>query len=123
MSPRVQAKMLRVLEEQRLEPVGSNTAISVDVRVISATNKPLDGLIENGHFRPDLSLSSKRDPVPGAAGRTSEDIPVLTEFFNKKFSLEYGKTPKQFETDAIDSLQNYEWPETFASCETRSSAS
>ncbi|MBK7802843.1 MAG: sigma-54 factor interaction domain-containing protein [Chloracidobacterium sp.] len=45
MSPRVQAKMLRVLEEQRFEPVGSNTPVSVDVRVISATNKPLDGLI------------------------------------------------------------------------------
>ncbi|MCC6327575.1 MAG: sigma-54-dependent Fis family transcriptional regulator, partial [Acidobacteria bacterium] len=47
MSPRVQAKMLRVLEEQRFEPVGSNTAIKVDVRVISATNKPLDALIDN----------------------------------------------------------------------------
>jgi len=54
MSPRVQAKMLRVLEEQRFEPVGSNTPISVDVRVISATNKPLDGLIDNGNFRSDL---------------------------------------------------------------------
>ncbi len=111
MSPRVQAKMLRVLEEQRFEPVGSNTAISVDVRVISATNKPLDGLIENGHFRPDLFYRLNVIPfqVPPLRER-SEDIPVLTEFFNKKFSLEYGKTPKQFETDAIDSLQNYEWP-------------
>ncbi|HCA57135.1 MAG TPA: Fis family transcriptional regulator, partial [Blastocatellia bacterium] len=51
MSPRVQAKMLRVLEEQRFEPVGSNTAIKVDVRVISATNKRLDWLIDNGNFR------------------------------------------------------------------------
>jgi two-component system, NtrC family, nitrogen regulation response regulator NtrX len=54
MSARVQAKLLRVLEEQRFEPVGSNTAIRVDVRVISATNKRLDDLIENGNFRPDL---------------------------------------------------------------------
>ena len=54
MSPRVQAKMLRVLEEQRFDPVGSNTPIKVDVRVISATNKPLEYLIESGNFRPDL---------------------------------------------------------------------
>ena len=54
MSVRVQAKMLRVLEEQRFEPVGSNTPVKVDVRVISATNKPLAGLIENGDFRHDL---------------------------------------------------------------------
>src|SRR3982750_3147161 len=54
MSARVQAKVLRVLEEQRFEPVGSNTPVKVDVRVLAATNKPLDSLIENGHFRPDL---------------------------------------------------------------------
>src|SRR5258706_44596 len=54
MSPRVQAKMLRVLEEQRFVPVGSNTPVSVDVRGISATNNPLDGLIETGNFRSDL---------------------------------------------------------------------
>ena len=54
MSPRVQAKMLRVLEEQRFEPVGSNTPVKVDVRVISATNKRLEDLFDNGDFRPDL---------------------------------------------------------------------
>src|SRR5688500_16496735 len=54
MSPRVQSKMLRVLEEQRFEPVGSNTPVMVDVRVISATNQPLESLIESGNFRPDL---------------------------------------------------------------------
>ncbi len=54
MSPRVQAKMLRVLEEQRFEPVGSNTPVKIDVRVISATNKRLDDLIEEGNFRADL---------------------------------------------------------------------
>src|SRR4029078_9113016 len=54
MSPRVQAKMLRVLEEQRFEPVGSNTPVNVDVRVISATNKNLDALIEGNTFRHDL---------------------------------------------------------------------
>lgn len=111
MSPRVQAKMLRVLEEQRIEPIGSNTPVTVDVRVISATNKPLDSLIENGHFRPDLFYRLNVIPfqVPPLRER-SEDIPVLTEYFNQKFSLEYGKPPKQFTTDAIESLQSHNWP-------------
>lgn len=111
MSNRVQAKMLRVLEEQRFEPVGSNLPISVDVRVISATNKPLDGLIENGDFRSDLFYRLNVIPfqVPPLRER-SEDIPVLTDYFNEKFSLEYGKAPKVFAADAIDTLQNYRWP-------------
>jgi two-component system nitrogen regulation response regulator NtrX len=58
MSPRVQAKMLRVLEEQRFEPVGSNTPVKVDVRVISATNKSLDDLIESGTFAPIYFIGS-----------------------------------------------------------------
>ncbi len=110
MSPRVQAKMLRVLEEQRFEPVGSNTPVSVDVRVISATNKPLDGLIDNGNFRSDLFYRLNVIPfqVPPLRER-SEDVPVLIEHFNQRFSLEYGKAPKLFTTDAIEALQGYEW--------------
>lgn len=110
MSPRVQAKMLRVLEEQRFEPVGSNTPVSVDVRVISATNQPLDGLIENGNFRPDLFYRLNVIPfqVPPLRER-SEDVPMLAEFFNQRFSHEYGKPPKQFAEDAIGALQGYEW--------------
>ncbi|MEO6050417.1 MAG: sigma-54 dependent transcriptional regulator [Pyrinomonadaceae bacterium] len=110
MSPRVQAKMLRVLEEQRFEPVGSNTPVSVDVRVISATNKPLDGLIENGNFRPDLFYRLNVIPfqVPPLRERT-EDVPMLTEHFNLRFSHEYRKPPKQFTSDAIEALQGYEW--------------
>lgn len=110
MSPRVQAKMLRVLEEQRFEPVGSNTPVTVDVRVISATNKPLDGLIENGHFRSDLFYRLNVIPfqVPPLRERR-EDIPVLVEHFNRKFSVDYGKTPKFFTSDAVDALQGYQW--------------
>ena len=67
MSPRVQAKILRVLEEQSFEPVGSNTPVKVDVRVISATNQPLSNLIENGHFRADLFLSSECHSVSDSA--------------------------------------------------------
>ncbi len=110
MSPRVQAKMLRVLEEQRFEPVGSNTPVSVDVRVISATNKPLDGLIDNGNFRADLFYRLNVIPfqVPPLRERP-EDVPLLVEHFNRRFSAEYGKQPKEFSSDAIESLQTNEW--------------
>lgn len=110
MSPRVQAKMLRVLEEQRFEPVGSNTPISVDVRVVSATNKPLESLIENGNFRSDLFYRLNVIPfqIPPLRERT-EDIPLLVEHFNQRFSADYGKQPKQFALDAMERLQANDW--------------
>ena len=109
-SRRVQAKMLRVLEEQRFEPVGSNMPVSVDVRVVSATNKPLDSLIDNGNFRADLFYRLNVIPfqVPPLRERR-EDVPLLAEHFNQRFSLEYGKPVKQFSKDAIDALQGYDW--------------
>ncbi|HMO81699.1 MAG TPA: sigma-54 dependent transcriptional regulator [Pyrinomonadaceae bacterium] len=111
MSPRVQAKMLRVLEEQRFEPVGSNTPVKVDVRVISATNKRLDDLIDNGNFRADLFYRLNVIPfqIPPLRERP-EDIPVLTEHFNQRFSADYGKKPKIIADDAMDSLRSYMWP-------------
>jgi two-component system, NtrC family, nitrogen regulation response regulator NtrX len=110
MSPRVQAKMLRVLEEQRFEPVGSNMPVSVDVRIVSATNKSLDSLIDNGNFRSDLFYRLNVIPfqVPPLRERR-EDVPLLAEHFNQRFSLEYGKRSKQFSDDAIAALQEYEW--------------
>ncbi len=110
MSERVQAKMLRVLEEQRFEPVGSNTPVSVDVRVISATNKRLDDLIENGNFRTDLFYRLNVIPfqIPPLRERL-EDIPALIEHFNKKFSADYGKKSKKFSEDAVEAMQNYAW--------------
>src|SRR5687767_10149532 len=110
MSPRVQAKMLRVLEEQRFEPVGSNTPVTVDVRVISATNKPLADLIESGTFRSDLFYRLNVIPfqIPPLRERL-EDVPLLVEHFNQKFSAEYGKRAKNFTKEAIDALQNYSW--------------
>jgi two-component system, NtrC family, nitrogen regulation response regulator NtrX len=110
MSPRVQAKMLRVLEEQRFERVGSNAPIKVDVRVISATNKRLEDLFENGDFRPDLFYRLNVIPfqVPPLRERI-EDLPLLVEHFNLKFSSDYGKKPKVFTEDAIEALQNHIW--------------
>jgi two-component system nitrogen regulation response regulator NtrX len=111
MSARVQAKMLRVLEEQRFEPVGSNTPVKVDVRVLSATNKSLDELIEKGDFRADLFYRLNVIPfqVPPLRERL-EDVPFLVEHYNRKFSAKYGKKPKAFAGEAIERMQNYIWP-------------
>jgi two-component system nitrogen regulation response regulator NtrX len=111
MSARVQSKVLRVLEEQRFEPVGSTQSVRVDVRVIAATNKRLDALIEQGSFRPDLFYRLNVIPfeLPPLRERL-EDVPLLTEHFNQKFSTSYGRKPKRFDEDAINALQNYSWP-------------
>jgi two-component system, NtrC family, nitrogen regulation response regulator NtrX len=110
MSPRVQAKMLRVLEEQRFEPVGSNTPVKVDVRVLSATNKTLDELIERGDFRADLFYRLNVIPfqVPPLRERL-EDVPLLVEHYNKYFSGKYGKPQKKFTREVIEHLQNHVW--------------
>ena len=111
MSANVQAKVLRVLEEQRFEPVGSGNSVKVDVRVIAATNKRLDAEIEQGKFRPDLFYRLNVIPfeLPPLRERL-EDVPLLVDFFNQNFSQAYGKIPKQFQGEAIEELQNYSWP-------------
>lgn len=111
MSANVQAKVLRVLEEQRFEAVGSNTPVTVDVRVIAATNKRLDEAIEKGSFRADLYFRLNVIPfeVPPLRERL-EDVPLLVEHFNQRFAKAYGKKPKRFEQGAIDALQSYSWP-------------
>src|SRR4051812_12021988 len=111
MSAKVQAKVLRVLEEQRFEPVGSNTSVRVDVRVLAATNKRLDIEIEQGNFRADLFYRLNVIPfeLPPLRERL-EDVPLLVEHFNQKFSIAYGKKPKRFEPEAMEALQNYSWP-------------
>ncbi len=111
MSPRVQSKMLRVLEEQRFEPVGSNNPVTVDVRVISATNKPIDKLIENGGFRTDLFYRLNVIPfqVPPLRERI-EDIELLAEHFNRRFSGEYGRKAKKLSPELIEKMKNYSWP-------------
>src|SRR2546429_713253 len=111
MSANVQAKVLRVLEEQRFEPVGSNTPISVDVRVIAATNKRLDEEIEKGTFRSDLffRLNVIRFEVPPLRERL-EDVPLLIDHFNQRFAKAHGKKPKRFDAKAIEAMQRYSWP-------------
>jgi two-component system nitrogen regulation response regulator NtrX len=111
MSLKVQAKVLRVLEEQRFEPVGSNTPVKVDVRIIAATNKQLDDEIERGKFRADLFYRLNVIPfeVPPLRER-KEDIPLLVDHFSTRYSLQYGRSPKSFEQDALARLAEYDWP-------------
>jgi two-component system nitrogen regulation response regulator NtrX len=111
MSARVQAKVLRVLEEQRFEPVGSNQSVRVDVRILAATNKRLEVEIEQGNFRLDLFYRLNVIPfeLPPLRERL-EDVPLLVEYFNQKFSTAYGKRPRRFEPEALDALQSYSWP-------------
>src|SRR5215211_2837705 len=111
MSPKVQAKVLRVLEEQRFEPVGSGTSITVDVRLIAATNKRLDVEIEQGNFRADLFYRLNVTPfeLPPLRDRL-EDVPLLVDYFNQQFSKAYGKKPKQFLPEAVETMQLYLWP-------------
>ena len=111
MSSKVQAKVLRVLEEQHFEPVGSGATISVDVRLIAATNKRLDVEIEQGNFRSDLFYRLNVIPfeLPPLRDRL-EDVPLLVDFFNRHYSTAYGKKLKQFLPEAIEALQSYSWP-------------
>lgn len=111
MSARVQAKVLRVLEEQRFEPVGSNSTVKVDVRIIAATNKRLEVEIERGTFRADLFYRLNVIPfeIPPLRERL-EDVPLLVEHFNWRFSAAYGKEPKEFTAEAMERLQQHSWP-------------
>jgi len=111
MSLKTQAKVLRVLEEQRFHPVGSNQVIEVDVRVIAATNKNLEQKIEEGAFREDLFFRLNVIPfeVPPLRDR-SEDIDLLAEHFMEYFCRRYGKTVKSFTRESINKLKRYRWP-------------
>jgi two-component system nitrogen regulation response regulator NtrX len=111
MSRRTQSKVLRALEEQRFEPVGSDATVSVDVRVIAATNKRIEAEIEKGTFRADLFYRLNVIPfeIPPLRERL-EDIPLLVEHFNREFSQANGRPPKQFTDDAIERMRNYAWP-------------
>jgi len=111
MSLRTQAKVLRVLDEHRFEPVGASHPVQVDVRVIAATNKNLDAEIDRGNFREDLFYRLNVIPftVPPLRERT-EDIPLLAAHFLRQFAIAYGRKPKELSEDAIAALRNYHWP-------------
>jgi two-component system nitrogen regulation response regulator NtrX len=111
MSLKTQAKVLRVLQEQTMEPVGGTNRIKVDARVLAATNKDLQTEIRNGHFREDLYFRLNVIPVfvPPLRERP-EDIPLLAEHFMAEFAREYGRRIKGFHPTAMSILRHYQWP-------------
>jgi DNA-binding NtrC family response regulator len=110
MSLSAQAKVLRVLQEDEIERVGGERSISVDVRVIAATNKDLMEEIEEGNFREDLyhRIGVILIEVPPLRRRRN-DIPLLTEHGAERLARRNGLSPKQFTDDALDRLQEYDW--------------
>ena len=110
MSPKTQAKVLRVLQEGEVERLGSARTIKVDVRVIAATNKDLEAEIEKGTFREDLYFRLSVIPirVPPLRDRR-EDIPVLVRHFVDLFSRENNRRPQRFTPAALDFMKNARW--------------
>ncbi len=111
MSLRTQAKVLRVLDEQRVEPLGAHESIRVDCRVMAATNKQLEQEIDRGNFREDLFYRLNVIPfnVPALRDRI-EDVPLLARHFLHEFTTAYGRKPKELAPDALTLLQEYNWP-------------
>ena len=110
MSPKTQAKVLRVLQEGEVERLGSSRTIKVDVRVIAATNKELEAEIEKGTFREDLFFRLSVIPirVPPLRDR-SEDIPALVRHFADLFSREHNRRPQRFTPAALEHMKKARW--------------
>jgi formate hydrogenlyase transcriptional activator len=111
LSVETQVKLLRVLQEQEFEPVGSNRTIRVDVRVIAASNRDLDAAVKAGRFRPDLFYRLHVVPldVPPLRARRP-DIPQLVMFFLECFSKQFGKRIDTVSPATMDLLMGYPWP-------------
>ena len=111
MSLKTQAKVLRALDEQSFVPVGAIQPVSVDARVIAATNKNLEDEIAKGNFREDLFYRLNVIPffVPPLRER-KEDIPSLAREFLRSFGREYGRPRIEIGEDALDLLKQYHWP-------------
>lgn len=111
MLPSLQAKMLRVLQNFKFSRLGGHQIISVDVRIIAASNKDIGKLVEKGTFRADLfhRLNGVHIEVPPLRKR-KEDIRTLTNFFINYFNDKYSKAIKSVDSAVLNSLQNYSWP-------------
>ena len=109
--PETQAKLLRVLQEQEFEPVGSSQARRVDVRVIAATNRNLQQAVAEGRFRADLFFRVNVFPIrlPSLRERR-EDISLLVHFFVDRFAREMGRRIDAVSAETLDRLTRYDWP-------------
>ena len=111
MSLKTQAKVLRVLDELRFHPIGSDAAVEVDVRVIAATNKNLEQEISEGRFREDLFFRLNVIPfeVPPLRERR-EDVGALAKYFLGHFCRRNGRRSKSLSSAVLESLEEYRWP-------------
>jgi DNA-binding NtrC family response regulator len=111
MSPKLQVKLLRVLQEREFERVGESRTIRVDTRVIAATNQLLEDEIEAGRFRDDLyyRLNVVAIHLPPLRERR-EDIPALAQFFLERYSEENRRETPELTADMLEALQDYDWP-------------
>jgi len=111
MSLKTQAKILRILQEQKFERVGGSEMIFIDVRVIAATNRDLQEEIQKGKFREDLYYRLNVIPLAVPALRAKKnDIPLLVTHFIQEFCLENHKEPKKVSPEAMELLMTYAWP-------------
>lgn len=110
-SPNIQLKLLRVIQENEFERVGGEKTISMKARIIAASNKSLEELVEKGLFRQDLfyRLNVFTIEIPRLQERVN-DIPLLADFFIQKSNKAYNKKIKHITKDAIDLLMNHSWP-------------
>lgn len=111
LTPRAQASLLRVLQEQELERVGDNMVRKIDVRLVAATNEDLSDAVTAGRFRSDLYYRLSAFPVriPSLRER-KEDIPLFVEFFLKKYQALYGKKVRGVSDKGLEMLRAYHWP-------------
>lgn len=110
-SPQMQVKLLRVLQERLFTPVGSNQEIKADLRVIAATNRPLEKMIDNGAFRADLFYRLNVMPITLPALRERrEDVSPLADFMVQKFNKLHHRSIKGFDKRALGALRLYGWP-------------
>ncbi|MEM7756243.1 MAG: sigma-54 dependent transcriptional regulator, partial [Planctomycetota bacterium] len=109
--PAMQLKLLRVLQERKFEPVGSNETVEVDTRVILAANEKLEELVADGRFRQDLyyRVNVIKVELPPLRDRVG-DVPDLAEHFLEEHAGELGKTLAGFSGEAMDALRRYPWP-------------
>jgi DNA-binding NtrC family response regulator len=107
----LQAKLLRVLQQRSFERLGSSSPITTDVRVICATHRNLERMVDAGTFRMDLyyRLNVVQIHIPALRDRRDE-IPVLAQHFLQRFSKEFGKQANRFSPLAIHALEEYNWP-------------
>lgn len=107
----MQVKLLRVLQERTVRPVGGSSEIAIDVRVIAATNRDLDKQVTDGEFREDLYYRLNVIPVTVPALRQRRaDVPLLVNHFLKKYAPAAGKSILRVNTASLDALCDYEWP-------------